>query len=113
MAAKLDESVTYDGSSWELGANRWASGVVTPEGYRFIERFRLEGGAPVWTYACADALLEKRVWMEQGANTTYVQYKLVRASQPLELTLKALVNYRDSWTVAEVLRAWAFISSAK
>jgi predicted glycogen debranching enzyme len=95
MAAKLDESVTYGGSSWELGANRWASGVVAPEGYRFIERFRLEGGAPVWTYACADSLLEKRVWMEQGANTTYVQYRLLRALEPAVLTIKALVNYRD------------------
>ena len=33
--------------------------------------------------------------MEQGANTTYVRYTLSRATQPLTLTLKALVNYRD------------------
>src|SRR5439155_20733224 len=70
-------------------------GAIDPQGYRHIEGFRLEGTTPVWTFACADALLEKRVWMQQGANTTYVQYKLVRASQPLELTIKALVNYRD------------------
>ena len=95
MAAKLDERVTYGGSSWQLGANRWASGAVAPEGQRFIERFRLEGGAAVWTYVCADALLEKRVWMEQGANTTYVQYRLLRALEPAALALKALVNYRD------------------
>jgi predicted glycogen debranching enzyme len=95
LAAKLDESVTYGGSSWELGANRWASGTVAPEGHRFIERFRLEGGAAVWTYACADALLEKRVWMEQGANTTYVQYRLLRGFEPAVLAIKALVNYRD------------------
>src|SRR4029450_2904958 len=95
MAAKLDESVTYGGSSGELGATRWASGVVAPEGYRFIERFRLEGAAPVWTYACADALLEKRVWMELGANTTYVAYRVLRAAGPLALSLRALVNYRD------------------
>lgn len=33
--------------------------------------------------------------MEHGANTTYVRYRLLRASRPLSLTLKALVNYRD------------------
>jgi predicted glycogen debranching enzyme len=33
--------------------------------------------------------------MEQGANTTCVQYTLLRATQPLTLSLKALVNYRD------------------
>ncbi len=50
---------------------------------------------PVWTYACADALLEQRVWMEQGANTTYVQYRLLRGLEPAALDIKALVNYRD------------------
>src|SRR5206468_77751 len=48
MAAKLDESLTYGGSNWQLGANRWASGAVAPDGHRFIERFRVEGGVPGW-----------------------------------------------------------------
>ena len=61
LAAKLEETLTYGGASWELGANRWQSGAVAPEGNRFIERFCLESGVPVWTYASADALLEKRV----------------------------------------------------
>src|SRR5208337_2248376 len=56
--------------------------------------FRLEGTTPVWTFACADALLEKRIWMEHGANTTYVQYTLVRASGPTRFSAKVLVNFR-------------------
>ena len=95
LVAKLEETLTYGGAAWELGANRWQSGAVAPEGHRFIERFRLESGVPVWTYASADALLEKRAWMEQGANTTYVQYRLLRGSEPAALDIKALVNYRD------------------
>jgi len=95
LAAKLEETLSYGGVTWELGANRWQSGAVAPEGHRYIERFCLESGVPVWTYACADALLEKRVWMEQGANTTYVQYRLLRAFEPAALDIKALVNYRD------------------
>jgi predicted glycogen debranching enzyme len=95
LAAKLEETLAYGGVTWELGANRWQSGAVAPEGHRFIERFCLESGGPVWTYACADALLEKRVWMEQGANTTYVQYRLLRGFDPAALEIKALVDYRD------------------
>ena len=49
----------------------------------------------MWTYALADALLEKRVWMQQGENTTYVKYTLVRGSGAIEMDMKALVNYRD------------------
>ncbi len=95
LVAKLDDGVEYDGLRCALSANRWADGMVDPHGYRSIERFRLEGTTPVWTYAIADALLEKRIWMEQGANTTYVQYRLLRARVPVALEAKALVNYRD------------------
>ena len=95
LLAKLDETVAYDGSQFALFANRWSSGLVDPSGYRYGESFRLEGTMPVWRFACADALLEKRIWMEQGANTTYSFYRLCRASAPLTLSLKALVNYRD------------------
>jgi predicted glycogen debranching enzyme len=95
LAAKLDEVVTYAGASWNLGVNRWQSGAAAPQGYRFVERFSIESGAAVWAYACADALIEKRVWMEQGANTTYVRYRLLRGFEPAALAIKALVNYRD------------------
>ncbi|MEH2254627.1 amylo-alpha-1,6-glucosidase [Nostoc sp.] len=95
LLAKLDETVLYDTRSYSLNTNRWADGIVSPHGYRHIERFSLEGTIPVWHFAVADALLEKRVWMQQGVNKTYVQYTLRRATQPLKLTLKAMVNYRD------------------
>ncbi len=95
LVAKVDETVLYDGATRPLGANRWAGGVVDPHGYREIERFALDGTTPVWTYAVADGLLEKRVWMEPGANTTYVRYRVLRARGSLALTIKVLVNYRD------------------
>jgi predicted glycogen debranching enzyme len=71
------------------------SGAVEPKGFQHIEEFRLEGTTPVWTYSLAGARLEKRVFMQQGANTSYVQYTMVEGSASLELELKALVNYRD------------------
>ena len=95
LVAKIDETVEYAGVRWELAANRWADGTITPQGYRHIERFRLDGTTPVWTFAIADALIEKRVWMEQGRNTTYVRYELLRAGGAVTLELKAFVNYRD------------------
>ncbi len=95
LVAKLDEVAEYHGRAYPLSANRWADGAVDPRGYRHIERFELEGTIPVWRFACGDALIEKRVWMQQGANTTYVRYDLARGTGPLTLTAKALVNYRD------------------
>jgi len=95
LVTKLDETAVYQGRVYPLFADRWADGSVEPAGFRHLERFHLEGTTPVWTYACADAGLEKRVWMRPGANTTYVRYDLRRATAPLTLRLQALVNGRD------------------
>lgn len=95
LVTRLDDTAHYDGRTYPLFANRWAGGAVDPPGYWHIEQFHLEGTIPTWHFACGDALLEKRIWMQPGANTTYVRYYLRRATRPLMLTLKALVNYRD------------------
>jgi predicted glycogen debranching enzyme len=95
LVAKVDEIARYDGSDFALSTNRWASGTVEPGGFVNLESFRLDGAVPVFRFAMADALVEKRVWMQQGANTTYVQYSMLRGSEAVELRLKVLVNYRD------------------
>lgn len=95
LVTKFDETASYDGKTYPLMSNRWADGGVDPNGYINIQEFRLDGTVPVWTFACGDALLEKTVWMEQGANTTYIRYKLLRGSMPLDIGIKAYVNYRD------------------
>src|SRR5262245_14631465 len=95
LGTKVDETVEYEGLTLPLFANRWTGNAIDPHGYRAIERFTLDGTIPVWIYAVADARIEKRVWMEQGANTTYVRYRVLRARGRLVLTVKLLVNYRD------------------
>ncbi len=95
LLAKLDETVLYGDGFYSLYTNRWVDGTIDAHGYQNIEHFSLEGTVPLWRFAVADALLEKRIWMQQAANTTYVQYTLRRATQPLKLTLKAIANYRD------------------
>ncbi len=95
LVTKLDELVEYDGEEHELFTNRWRDDVIAPEGYNYTESFHLEHLAPAWRFAIGDALLEKRIWMEQGKNTTYIRYNLLRAISPIKLYLKTLVNYRD------------------
>jgi predicted glycogen debranching enzyme len=95
LVAKIEETAAYDGESFALATNRWAGGAVDPPGYRSIESFFLDGTTPVWRFDCSDALIEKRVWMQQGENTTYVRYECVRGRNPVKLSLKVLVNYRD------------------
>ena len=101
LLAKLDETIEYDGIYPESGrfhplyVNHWSDDTIEPNGYYNINQFHLEGTTAVWTYAIANALLEKRIWMEPGANTTYIHYTLTRATGPLRLEAKALANMRD------------------
>jgi predicted glycogen debranching enzyme len=95
LVAKLDETARYDSADYALGTNRWVSGAIEPQGYVHIESFRLEGTTPVWRFAIGDAILEKRIWMLHGENTTYLQYTMLRGSQSVELELRTLINYRD------------------
>jgi predicted glycogen debranching enzyme len=95
LVTKIDETARYRGAGYALGANRWKDDYVAPRGFELIERFYLDGIVPVWEYAFSDALIEKRVWMKDGANVTYVRYSVLRAVAPVELRLRAFVNYRD------------------
>lgn len=95
LATRFDETITYGSKEYDLSVNRWEGDVENTVHPRLLDRFHLEGTTPVWSYTCADALIEKRIWMEQGVNTTYVKYDVIRASGPMSIALKALVNYRD------------------
>ncbi len=95
LFTKLDETAQYDGETFDLSANRWVDRTIDPNGYCHIENFYLDGAMPVWNFVFADALLEKRIWMQQGANTTYIRFGLSRGLHPVQLAFKALVNDRD------------------
>src|SRR6266404_6664467 len=95
LVGGLDELASVDGKTHPLATHRWASGAIAPEGYLSILKFKLDGKIPVWTYQLGNVLIEKRIWMHYGENTTFVQYTLEDARTVVALDLKALVNYRD------------------
>jgi len=101
LVSHVDETVRYDDRNYALATHEWDDGTVAPRGLVHLDHFHLEGTVPVWTYACGDALLEKRVWMEQGEHTTYVQYRLARAQQPMTLRMNGFVNHRSHHATTE------------
>src|SRR5438552_3637198 len=95
MVSKVEVHVRYRNRSYELGSNEFAGGTISPRGFEVLSAFEDDEGLPVWTYACADARLEQRVWMADGRNTTYVRFQLRDASAALDLELRPLCTYRD------------------
>jgi predicted glycogen debranching enzyme len=95
LVGGIDEIVRAGAQRFELSTYRWLSGAMAPEGYKYIQSFRLDGAIPVWTYIAGDTLLEKRIWMQHDENTSFVRYTVLESATPIELELKVLVNYRD------------------
>jgi len=95
LLAGLVETVTVGDVAIELGTIRWRGGSVAPAGYAYLEEFRLDGSVPVWRYATPFFVLEKRVWMDDGANVTRVAWRNLWSATPLALSVKALTDHRD------------------
>ena len=95
LVQKLDVAAVYGGEPVPLATNEFADGTVAPQGFRFLESFRLEGLIPVWTWLVDDSRVEQRIWMRQGENTTYVEFTRLGGSKDLRLTISPLCTYRD------------------
>lgn len=83
LLAKMDEEVTFDQRTYYLGTNEYRDGTFNPAGFVHLESFCLQDGFPVFTYRIGGVdglLLEKRIWMAQGFNTTYIQYRVLHPS---------------------------------
>jgi len=75
--AKADAELVDGERSWPLFTNRWSGGTISPAGHVHIETFRLDGGTPVWLFAIGLIRVESRIWLEPGADTTYVAWRLL------------------------------------
>jgi glycogen debranching enzyme len=84
LLAKIDEELVFDERKYYLGTNEYRDGTLNPAGFVHLETFRLEEGFPVFTYHLGGIdgiVLEKRIWMPRGYNTTYIQYRLLRTTE--------------------------------
>ena len=119
IVTKIDETVEFpDRRLVNLGVNEYQDGTIDPQGYRYLDSVSLEGDIPCFAYTL-DAMLtlEKRVWMEYGQNTTYVQYVLrgalddedEKSTQALLLTLSPYCLFRDHHATTQGAEDWHFL----
>ncbi len=97
LVSKLDTTVRAGNSEYPLFANQYESAEkpANPNPTPYLEEFRLDGTIPTWLYQCGRVQLQKRVWMAQGKNVTFVQYHVLHSATPVTLQIDVLVNQRD------------------
>jgi predicted glycogen debranching enzyme len=78
LVTTLHEEITLsNGQTLKLGAHEYVDGTLAPRGYEYQQSVWLEGDVPCFLYYLSKTIaLEKRIWMEYGQNTTYIQYIL-------------------------------------
>jgi predicted glycogen debranching enzyme len=111
LVGGLVEWASYHGRRYALSTHEYSNGYVDQHGYRDLQSFALEGMLPVWTFALGGALIEKRLWMPEGANTTYISYRVLRAVRPIELDITPLITYRDFHTLTSGQGWWPEIEA--
>lgn len=96
--AKADATLLEGPLAFPLFANRWGGGTVAPQGQLSIESFHLDHSVPVWMFVAGSHRVEARIWMEPGADTSWVAWRLHDADgEPAGLSLRVtlLANNRD------------------
>jgi predicted glycogen debranching enzyme len=95
LIAGLREWAVVRGARAALHAIEFADGSIEGDGYRRLASFRLDGMLPVWRFAFGETEVERRVWMADRANTTFVRYAVVAGDRPVELEITPLLTQRD------------------
>lgn len=95
MLAGMIETLSIGGRDFPLTTLRWHDGTVAPNGSVWLEAVMFEGTMPTWRFAGPGFAIEKTVMMDHAANITRIEYRVLRANEPVTLRLEPLTTYRD------------------
>ena len=63
-------------------------------GFASLVEFRLEDGVPVWRYEIGDIVIEKKIFMVHGQNTTLTSFDLLEGDERVRIQLYPHVQFR-------------------
>lgn len=95
LVPALVETVVLGDRAVELSALRWRDGTLAPDPGAALTGFALQGTGAVWRYQTGWLALERRLWMDHGANVTRIAYRLLQADGPVRLRVQVLTDARD------------------
>jgi len=94
VLSKFEEALWIDGHAVELSSNQFP-GIIEPKGYQFLSSFRLDP-FPVWMYEVDGIVVEKSLFMKNGSNSTYLEWKSAGKRGPdAVLKLRPLFAFVD------------------
>lgn len=95
LLSSLDETVIQHGAPFNLGIHRYAGGVYSPNGHKYIREFDCES-VPRMTYRVGGVILTKEKLFISEENRILIRYTLVEAHSPTKLRFKPFLAFRES-----------------
>lgn len=100
VLSRLEETVFVNGREFDLSTNYWASGVVSPTGYKYLESFT-NLPCPTWVFEIAGNYLIKQLIHPHGSDEVFVEYNWIPdpdkpdgEAQDARISSRFLVGYR-------------------
>ncbi len=93
LVSHLDEKVQFADKEIDLTTHLYQNNVITI-GYKHLTAFTYLFH-PIFTYHLDGIVIEKKIYMIYGENTTIVEYHYLDGADSIELKLTPLLNYRD------------------
>lgn len=91
----VETVVLQDGSRVQLSGEERTGHRLALPGIAHLTSFCLEAGLPVWRFDVAGQVLEKRVLMPHGQNTTLLIYRLIEGRPGMRLELRPALHFRN------------------
>jgi predicted glycogen debranching enzyme len=95
MLNHIAEAVRFPGGRvLQISGDEPSDGEDEPLAHNHAKEFRLENGVPVWRFEIDGVVIEKRVLMVHGQNTTHVHYTLIEGGNGVRLDIRPSVHFR-------------------
>ena len=95
LLAALEEWLLIPGGeATSISAQEYWDGTISPTGYQQLDGVDVDGMLPCFRWTVAGRHIEKRIWMEHGANRTVISYRLLDGPS-VTLQLRPLFAHRD------------------
>lgn len=99
MLNELAERLELPDSKFvQLSGQERAGDPVKLDAMEYVSEFRLESGTPVWRYEIGSIVIEKRLVLPHGQNTTFVNYSLISGQDSIRLVLRPSIHFRPHET---------------
>src|SRR5205085_12224264 len=90
----IERRVLPDGQQVVLDAEERDDTGMQMHGALYLAEFRMEWGLPVWRYEIGGTVIEKRVMLPNGQNTSLITYAMIEGEGGVCLELRPAVQIR-------------------